>query len=937
MLILNHIDSRQLLYRMRKALLISFLLLTTLCGFAQKVDIEPSISPEFFQADEQITITYDVTGTSLSNLENAWIWMWIPDNTDWKVTSNENPASDNSSVTDAAKFEKTTVGEKVTFSIQLTLTEFLGLSKEEITSVGMLIKGDDWGDGQSEDAVVPVTQGFTVRFDGIESNYGFYASNDVINLVIKTSETAEIVLYLDDVVLSSAADATLLEYAHTVLDDGTVHILKAVATSVSDEVDEVQYAYTLEPQTVEETLPIGMMNGVNYLADETMVTLVLTAPNKQNVFVIGDFNDWQLQQEYLMKQSGEQFWLTIEGLTPGKEYVFQYLIDGEIVVADPYTEKVSDPWHDSEIPEATYPGLIDYPVGKTSYRASVLQTGQVAYEWQNTDFIAPDKENLMIYELLVRDFDDAHSYKAVIDRLDYLEGLGVNAIELMPVNEFEYNESWGYNPNFYFATDKYYGTKNDLKKLIDECHGRGIAVLIDLVLNHTFNSSPFARMYWNEAANRPAADNPWYNEQHNFQTEAAHWGSDLNHESSYTQALVDSVNSYWLTEYKVDGFRFDFTKGFGNNYKSQSSDEWGSKYDADRIALLKRMVDQIWQVDQDAYVIFEHLAENSEEKELADYGIMLWGNMNGDYKSLAKGFVKDLAGAYYADRGWNDPHLVSYMESHDEERVMWEVFDKTSYTLSQASRRAQLNAAFFFTIPGPKMVWQFGEMGYDEELNNDRLAVKPTHWEYLQDENRRKIYLVYQALMNLRSKTGYVDAEYFEWQSAGRTKWISIDHPELSLVVAGNFGSEEAVINPGFTQNGTWYDYLTGETIEVNDFENFELSVAGSDFKIFTSSQIENYIEESPIVLGAIGKGKELQFPVQIYPNPAKDKIEVKAGTSVSRVRVYDLMGKVHIDQSMDESSEGNNIDVSRLNAGIYMMELRGTPGNKKVVKFIKN
>ena len=124
----------------------------------------------------------------------------------------------------------------------------------------------------------------------------------------------------------------------------------------------------------------------------------------------------------------------------------------------------------------------------------------------------------------------------------------MNAIEFMPTNEFEGNSSWGYNPNFYFAPDKYYGPKNDFKALIDECHNRGIAVIIDLVLNHSYNSSPMARMYWNNSANRPAADNPWFNEVSNFENTDAHWGSDLNHESLYTKNFVDSVNTYWMQE-----------------------------------------------------------------------------------------------------------------------------------------------------------------------------------------------------------------------------------------------------------------------------------------------------------------------------------------------------------------------------------------------------
>ncbi|WP_234408555.1 alpha-amylase family glycosyl hydrolase [Marinilabilia salmonicolor] len=230
----------------------------------------------------------------------------------------------------------------------------------------------------------------------------------------------------------------------------------------------------------------------------------------------------------------------------------------------------------------------------------------------------------MIYELLIRDFTSAQDIKTVTDTLDYLQRLGVNAIELMPFNEFEGNDSWGYNPSFYFATDKAYGTVNDYKEFVDECHARGIAVIMDMVLNHSFGQSPLVRMYWD--GEKPAANNPWYNRDHNMENTAAQWGYDFNHESAYTRELIDSINSYWMSEFRIDGFRFDFTKGFTNTPYGTNS--WASDYDASRIGILKRMTNEIWERNSDAIVIFEHLSDNSEERVLADHGILLWGNMN---------------------------------------------------------------------------------------------------------------------------------------------------------------------------------------------------------------------------------------------------------------------------------------------------------------------
>ena len=115
--------------------------------------------------------------------------------------------------------------------------------------------------------------------------------------------------------------------------------------------------------------------------------------------------------------------------------------------------------------------------------------------------------------------------------------------------------------------------------------------------------------------------------------------------------------------------------------------------------------------------------------------------MTHNYPTAAKGNSTNLNWAYHGERGWNDPHLIAYMESHDEERVMWEVEESGFYTEEGGLERLKLNAAFFFLIPGPKMIWQFGEFGYDEELNNDHIRRKTDPLEYLEDENRKKVLI----------------------------------------------------------------------------------------------------------------------------------------------------------------------------------------------------
>ncbi|WP_109831168.1 alpha-amylase family glycosyl hydrolase [Reichenbachiella versicolor] len=900
---------------MRSGFIYLLFFILTLSASAQKLAISPTVDPEFFAANDEITITYDVSFQSPSSWSEAWLWAWLPTNTSINPPSNVNPASSNASITNAAKFTKRSEGGRVYFDITITPSTFFNTSKDNITSIGFLLKGDDWADGQTEDYVTEVTDGFVIKFIEPEGNFKFYTSGFEIPITVKTSESSTITLYHDDVAQGSPANnATELTSSYIVADDDDVHVLKAVANNGIESV-ETTFSYAVSPTPPSNPLPAGVQDGINYIDDNT-VTLVLTAPNKENVFVIGDFNDWTLDNDYLMNKDGEQFWLTVGGLTKGDNYRFQYLIDGEIRIADPYSEKIGSPFDDPEIiAQNRYPDLENYPNDKTSDAVTYIQTGQTAYSWEVVNFERPAKEDLMIYELLVRDFTDQRDYESVISRLDYLKSLGINAIELLPITEFEGNNSWGYNPSFMLATDKYYGTEDQLKKLIDESHKRGIAVIADIVLNHAFGRSPLVRMENSGGYNAPTNDNVYLNKtaKHDFNV-----GYDFNHESEYTKTYLDRVNEFWLQEYKFDGFRFDLSKGFTQKNTLGSVDAW-SAYDASRIALLKRMADHIWSIDEDAYVILEHLAVNQEETELSNYGMMLWGNRNPEYRSLAKGNSRSLDNVFHEGMGWDDPHLVAYMESHDEERVMWDLMKTNTRTLSESVARCQLNAAFFFTIPGPKMIWQFGEMGYDEELNDDRLAIKPTHWEYLEQEKRAKLVDVYTSLMNLKTKTEYIDSRYYDMKSSGGVKWITIDHPDVTITVVGNFNKTSQSVKVGLTQNGTWYNYLTEEVISVSDYQNYQEVLSAGAFRIYTTKKLENYIDGDPTVL-FVNSDELSENIVLVVPNPADSWITLSSDLPIKAYEIYDVSGKaVHNETThMDD----NRVYVGGLSDGVYLIKV---------------
>ena len=553
------------------------------------------------------------------------------------------------------------------------------------------------------------------------------------------------------------------------------------------------------------------------------------APNKTRVSLIGDFNDWTETLSYQLNKTpdGLRYWITINGLTPGVEYAYQYIIDGTLKVADYMTEKVLDPYNDQYIPALNYPSLKPYPTGKTSGIVSVLQTAKPAYAWQVPNFTKPDKRNLVIYELLVRDFVATQNWSTVKDSIAYLKKLGITAIEVMPFNEFEGNLSWGYNPDYYFAPDKMYGTENALRQFIDECHSQGIAVIMDIAMNHAFGLSPTVQMYFNSTTNKPAANNPWHNvdAKHPFNV-----GYDFNHEAPATKDLVDRVVEHWLTNYKIDGFRWDLSKGFTQTNNPNNVGAWGN-YDASRVAIWKRIYDKMQTVAPNSYCILEHFADNSEEIELSNYGMMLWGNSNNDYNQATMGYASNIQYGIYTNRGWTNPTLVTYQESHDEERLMYknEQFGNQSggysvKNIATALKRNEMAASFWAMTPAPKMMWQFGELGYDYSINtcgnltvntSCRTDAKPIKWDYLQDANRKALYDVYSKLLTLRKVPDYLPAfvsNSIGYDLGGYFKWLQVTTNELKICVIGNFDVVPVTGSVTFQNAGTWYNYLQGGT-----------------------------------------------------------------------------------------------------------------------------
>lgn len=700
-----------------------------------------------------------------------------------------------------------------------------------------------------------------------------------------------------------------------------------------------------DPVVIKE-VPEGAELGINYNSDNSVTFVFYDKDNSGKrhgyCYIVGDWNNWERVSEGAMMydETAGVWWITLDGFDADKEYRFQYRLengDYDLYLSDPFTEIVYDQWNDQHIE-----GVPAFPEGARQL-VSAFQINRPEYNWQHKDFRIEDKNDLVIYEMLFRDFTTSQDIAGAMSQLDYIEDLGVNAIELMPIQEFDGNLSWGYNPNHYFALDKYYGTREEYKAFIDECHKRGIAVIVDVVYNHSTGSHPWAKMFWDAANNRTAENNPWFNVLPAHPFNVYH---DYNHENEMVKAQVKESLQYLLTEYDVDGFRFDLTKGFTQKQTDPDVTAWG-RYDAGRVEILKDYADAVWDVNENAVVIFEHLSDWDEEKVLAEYGIQLWRNVNGEYRTSVSGGAGNFTNMYSTAPFGG---FVGYMESHDEERlcygvggdnssVSWgicgtltswgsspdiamnpdgaffvakgveftasdmfkirgnndwnDAFNygasskgyklplNASYTLTLgagsqdmavpaagkydiyfspdagevwlmeaghqrpedpqtegsqedaltvAMRRAGSAAAFFLTVPGPKMIWQFGEIGYDYSINyNDRTGEKPVVTDqYLAVPARKALYDTYATLLKFRTENPrFFDKDAtFRWKPTASTKTIDCSVDGKAFHVVGNFGKSTISYT---VPEGSWTDYFTGEAVSG------EISLKQGEFKLLVN------------------------------------------------------------------------------------------------------
>jgi 1,4-alpha-glucan branching enzyme len=965
-----------------------------------QLNAQISVNPAAFEVNQQITITVDINSTDsdcngISNPGSVYMHSGIGDNTNafgFSVVGNWGQ--------DDGVGEMTNNGDG-TYSITIIPETYYGLNAtqaQNATQLGIVFRNEDGTqelkDNGCNDFILRVG---IVNINVIEPTGSAVVVNSGDDLTVRTSLNFQgnltpgaFELYFNNVFQTGGNGFTTYQGVITnITTSGTVRIDGSPLSS--SESDSASFEVIVAPTVIEEALPPNLVDGINYDSDPTKATLVLTAPFKEFVQIAGSWNNYSPSNSDVMKRdpSTGKYWLEITGLTPGQVETYQYWVydtnpiansPSLVKAADPYSTLVLSPFDDPFIPAGTFPNLPPYPAGQER-EVTVLQTGQTPYNWQVTNFVKPKEEDLIIYELLVRDFDADRNYQDIIDRIDYFKNLNINAIELMPVMEFEGNESWGYNTAFHMALDKFYGTPEKFKELVDVCHQNGIAVILDLAFNHAFGRNPLVRMWMDDPDGDgwggPSAENPFFNQ---YETNSFGVGNDFDHSSSYTRDHVKQVIQYWVEEYKIDGYRWDLTKGFTQNCPNTNTSDpnypYGGdfgctqSYQQDRIDVLKEYVDHIWNIDPDHYSIFEHLGTDNEEKEWANYrlgegkGIMMWGKMTSEYNELTMGQDgnKDFRRIGHNNHfGFNGPRVIGYPESHDEERLMYnnlvngKNFGGYNVTdLNTALSRMSALGAISLLVPGPKMIWHFGELGMENSIftcNNGstnfpgdgdgsgdcKLDTKPQpQWanNWLSDALRGQIYNDWARMHALKINEAVFEGNYTinqpsQWPASFVPRIDIFDGsiPDTALknvVVFANFDVVNQTFNPNFPGGvtSTWYDLMDESGTTTVSQTTTSITLAPGEFRVFGNQSV-----------GSLSTSDETFAQFSIYPNPANTSFSISL--NVSDIEIYDLTGKM-IKQFKGSFTRIDTFDISSLNTGMYIVKVENYAGNIMTSKLVK-
>lgn len=539
----------------------------------------------------------------------------------------------------------------------------------------------------------------------------------------------------------------------------------------------------------------------------------LFAPYNEGAALIGSFSNWE---EIPMQKGKDGYFRTKVELKDG---VYQYKFkvrskswflepDAWVEIVDPYATDIDDPSQNCVIRIKDGDRIVD------------------TYVWQHDDKPLPADRELVIYEMHVADFSGGEAdplargkYEHVVEKLDYLVELGINAIELMPLKEYPGDYSWGYNPRYFFAAESSYGTTEGLKKLIDECHARGIRIIIDGIYNHSEASSPLTQIdhdYWYHHAPRDPDNN---------------WGPEFNYElydeklETYpARKFIGDTVRYWVQEFHIDGIRFDAARQIANYdfmhwIVQEAKNAAGPKPfytvaehipETTSITNLEGPMDGCWH-DSFYHCIVEHICGDTFDLERLKEVI--------DCKR--QGFL----GA---------TNVVNYLSNHDHDRVMTELGNRGILDAA-AFKRAKLGVVLLMTAVGVPLIWMGEEFG---EYKGKTIEQAKIDWTVLGNDSNKNLWEYYKGLIHLRKNNQALYTENIDFfhedpdsKVFAYTRWN--DEGSRVVVVANlseNYLAGYSV--PHFPANGTWHEWTGDYDVESGD-DNILIDLPEYEAKVF--------------------------------------------------------------------------------------------------------
>jgi 1,4-alpha-glucan branching enzyme len=548
-------------------------------------------------------------------------------------------------------------------------------------------------------------------------------------------------------------------------------------------------------------MPAASRQRENRMTSEP-IELCLLAPRNDEVALVSSWNDWQRQP----MTKGTDGWWRITVQLPDGDHLYKFAVKSKSWFADGKWFDVFDPYALSITDDAQERTLLRVKGGKRQW---------VDYKWKHDDRPLPTNEQLIIYEMHVGDFsgglgDNASRrarghFRGVVEKLDYLRDMGINALELMPVKEFP-GKSWGYNLRSLFAVNSGYGTPEELCELVDECHGREMRVIADGVYNHAEADCPMARIdyeYWFYKEN-PDPENMRWGPKYNY----GFFDEKLNTFPA-RKYVIESIRT-WIERFHIDGIRFDATRAIANfDVMRELTDVAFKKIEGEKpfITIAEHVPEDpavcgypkgpmvaAW---HDSFAKHLQAIATRHEKE---------GEQPWDLDALETK-MNPAANGYGSGN-----HIVNYVSSHDHERILKQIAEVSKTFDEAAFRRVKLATALLLTTPGLPMIWMGQEFG---AANPKTLSPQPIDWGLLNNKNNKDLQQYTASLIKLRRGTPALRSDQFQAVLKDKPRYLFAykrwnGHGGV-VVVAANLrdvpAGEFVIANAGL-EDGDWHEHF---------------------------------------------------------------------------------------------------------------------------------